>query len=47
MTLFYGNIVDACLIKMEISEMKLSIGVVVVRSFVPLWMTIRCGCSDS
>ena len=46
MTLLFGNIVAACVIKTEISEMKSSIGVVVVRSFVPLWMD-KCGCSDS
>lgn len=35
------------MIETEISEMDPSIGAVDVRSFVPLSMTINCGCSVS
>ena len=34
--LLFGNFVDACVINTDISKMKSSIGVVVVRSFVPV-----------
>ena len=47
MILLFGNIVDACVIKTEISEMKSSIGVVSVRSLVPLFINMSCGCPDS
>ena len=47
MILLFGNIVDACVIKTETSEMKSSIGAVSVRLFVPLWINMSCGCPDS
>ena len=46
MILLFGNIVDAWVIKTEISEMKLSIGAVGVRLFVPMWINMSCGCSS-
>ena len=42
MILLFGNIVDAWVIKTEISEMKSSVGVVGVRLFVPLWINMSC-----
>ena len=46
MILLFGNIVDAWIIRTEISEMKLSTGAVGVRLFVPLWINMSCGCSN-
>ena len=47
MILLLENFVDASVTKAEMSEMKVSIGVVGVRLFVPVWITINSGCSWS